>query len=143
IWLGLLAFPVLYLHTGFRWGGWLSVTLWILFCVVIVSGIYGLILQNIIPRQMYREGPAETIYSQIEYVSNQLASEARQLVLATCGPEEEASGTPPPSPQPTPAPAGVLVVGKPRAAGEVQGKVLATLPAQPIPRTEAIRSAFV
>src|SRR3982750_4023723 len=52
IWLGLLSLPILVLHSGFYFGAsWLSLSavLMILFLTVIASGVYGLILQQVIP----------------------------------------------------------------------------------------------
>ncbi len=119
IWLGLLAVPLLVLHTGFRWGGPLSTTLMILFLAVIASGVWGLVLQQFLPEKLLIEVPAETIYSQIDYVSQLMANEASQMVRFACGintTEHEASesnGT-------------HRVVGAVRTVGAVQGRVIMT-----------------
>src|SRR5262249_54551883 len=86
IWLGLLSVPLLILHSGFRLGGLLSATLMILFLLVILSGVYGLLLQQFLPRRMLQDVPAETIYSQIDRVVAQLEHDAERLVDLTCGP---------------------------------------------------------
>src|SRR5438874_690559 len=86
IWLGLLSTPLLVLHSGFTLGGALSSWLMVLFLAVIGSGIFGLALQQVLPRRMLAEIPAESIYSQIPRVRRQFREEAEQLVLATCGP---------------------------------------------------------
>ncbi len=62
IWLGLLTVPLLVLHSGFRWGGQLSAVLMVLFLVVIASGVWGLVLQQILPSKMLHNIPAETIH---------------------------------------------------------------------------------
>ncbi len=49
IWLTLLTIPLILLHSGFRFGGGMTTVLMILYAVVMVSGIYGLILQNKLP----------------------------------------------------------------------------------------------
>jgi len=85
IWLGLLCVPLLIYHSGFRLGGSLSTVLMILLLIVILSGIWGLFLQQILPTRMLEQIPAETIFSQIDRLSEQLSTEARQLVQATCG----------------------------------------------------------
>jgi len=143
IWLGLLSVPLLVFHSGFRFGGPLSTVLMVLFLVVIVSGVWGLIMQQLLPKTMLHEVPAETIYSQIDRIVAQLAVESERLVLATCGPasgeeaaaaaeEEEAAAT------------GFLTIGAVRVAGQVQGKVLQTrVPSQPVPGTEALRVFFI
>src|SRR5207249_1598623 len=69
IWLGLLCVPLLIYHSGFRLGGILSTVLMVLLLVVVASGIWGLVLQQILPRRMLDDVPAETIYSQIDYLA--------------------------------------------------------------------------
>jgi hypothetical protein len=143
IWLGLLTVPLLVYHTGFRLGGPLSTVLMVLFLVVIVSGIWGLILQNMLPYRMLDEVPAETIYSQIDYVVNQMGKEAERLVLATCGPEEGNGETEFESPAAKREAATYLTVGAVRSAGRVQGKVLETLvPATAVAEAEPLRAFF-
>jgi hypothetical protein len=145
IWLGLLAVPLLVLHTGFTWGGALSMTLMILFLVVIASGIWGLVLQQFLPKVLLAEIPAETIYSQIERVAGQYAEESERLVEAICGAETTANGTAarPAAVHEEKAPMQFLVVGAVRAAGGVQGKVVDTrAPASPVPESEELRRFF-
>ena len=85
IWLGLLCLPLLVLHSGLRLGGTLSTVLMVLLVIVIVSGIGGLILQNMLPRRALEAMPAETVYSQMDYLVGQLLAEAERLVSKTCG----------------------------------------------------------
>ena len=136
IWLGLLCGPLLLYHSGFRLGGALSTLLMILLLMVLVSGVWGLTLQNLLPTRMLEQIPAETIYSQIDRLSAQLAAEARELVLATCGPmagEAESNGAEQAAPVP------FLVVGAVRSVGKVQGKVLETRVAPPqVPGAESL-----
>lgn len=145
IWLGLLAVPLLVLHTGFRWGGTFSTVLMVLFLVVIASGIWGVVLQQFIPQTMLTEVPAETIYSQMGHVTRQFAEEADRLVLATCGPELGPNGQvlQTRAEANDESPAQFLVVGAVRSAGGVQGKVLSTrAPKAPVPNSESLRSVF-
>ncbi len=141
IWLGLLCVPLLIFHSGFRLGGALSTVLMVLLGIVILSGIWGLFLQQILPTQMLEKIPAETIFSQIDRLSNQLSTEARQLVQATCGLESEqkagaVAGE-------AAAPATFLVVGAVRSAGRIQGKVLETRAAPvAVPGAEALAAFF-
>jgi hypothetical protein len=144
IWLGLLCVPLLIYHSGFRLGGTLSTVLMALLLVVIVSGIWGLALQQFLPRRMLDELPAETIYSQIEYLASKMRDEAQQLVRVTCGPlpGEEAKSLAQPE-LPSPDAAAFVIVGAVRAVGRVQGKVLETrAPAPPVPETEPLRDFF-
>jgi len=58
------------------------------FAVVIASGLWGLALQNVLPRMLLEGAPAETVYSQIDAVGRQYATEARRLVFLHCGAAE-------------------------------------------------------
>jgi hypothetical protein len=85
IWLGLLTMPLVVLHSGGRLGSTLTTMLVLSFAMVIGSGIWGLAMQNILPRMMLAEVPSETVYSQIDNVGRQYAEQARRLVMAACG----------------------------------------------------------
>jgi hypothetical protein len=142
IWLGLLCLPLLILHSGLRLGGLLSTVLMTLLVIVVVSGIVGLILQNLLPKRMLEEIPAETIYSQVDTLAGQLLAEADRLVSATCGirAESAARGAADASGQP---PTGPIIVGAVRSVGSVQGMVLGTLvPTTAIPETEPLAVFF-
>lgn len=93
IWLGLLTVPLIVLHTGFRLGGSLPTVLTVLFAMVIASGVFGLWQQQVIPRLMLEQVGAETIYTQIERVSQQLVNEAEAIVEAVCGSPADAEAT--------------------------------------------------
>jgi hypothetical protein len=88
IWLGLLTVPLAVLHSGFRLGGALPTVLMVLFAIVIASGLFGLWMQQIIPRMMLEQAPGETIYSQINRVARQLVHEADAIVAACCEPSQ-------------------------------------------------------
>ena len=140
IWFGLLCVPLLVYHSGFRLGGLLSGLLLILVLLVVASGVFGLALQQYLPTQMLEQVPSETIYSQIDYVVNQLAREADRLIAATCGPAPGEENLPLDLQPARTAPTGHLVVGAMRTAGRVQGKVLETVtPMVPVPESEPLR----
>jgi hypothetical protein len=80
IWLGLLSYPLILFHGGFRLGSGLTLTLMLIFSVVIITGIGGAILQHYMPRMMTERVAYETIYYQIERVQSQLAQEAEDLL---------------------------------------------------------------
>ena len=83
VWFGLLSFPVILFHAGFRdglWGGWITVTLMLLFIAIELSGILGLVLQNLLPGKMLRDVQFETIFEQIDHVIGGLRSEAMTKV---------------------------------------------------------------
>jgi hypothetical protein len=143
IWLGLLSFPLLVLHSGFYLGGALSTVLMILFLVVIASGIWGLIVQQFLPQQMLDDVPAETIHSQIAHVSGLLAAEGDRLVQAVCGPAAEEKARPAAVEQTAAAAHSFLVVGAVRNVGGVKGKVLQTQGfVEPVPGAEPLREFF-
>lgn len=85
IWLGLACLPLAIVHSGFHLGGTLPTTLMVLLTLTVLSGVYGLLVQNFLPGWMLRHVPAETIYSQIDHVAEQAAADARRLLSAACG----------------------------------------------------------
>jgi len=85
VWLGLLAVPLVLLHSRLLFvGGLLNLALLALFFAVIASGVWGLVLQQYLPRAILEQVPAETIYDQIEHVSRQQCRETAKLVDAVC-----------------------------------------------------------
>ena len=79
IWLTLLTIPLVLLHSGFRLGSPMTTTLMVLYAIVMVSGIYGLILQNKLPTMMKESLPAEIVFEQIPNVRAQLCAAAEKL----------------------------------------------------------------
>ena len=79
IWLTLLTIPLILLHSGFRLGGPMTTLLLALYAVVMVSGIYGLILQHKLPTLMKERLPAEIVYEQIPNIRAQLCAAAERL----------------------------------------------------------------
>lgn len=142
IWLGLLTVPLITLHSGFRWGGQLSTVLLALFLIVVASGLFGLALQQFLPRIMLRGVPNETIYSQIDRISEQLCAGAEQWVLATCGRSEEEGYAPRFGGAAGEEKSAFLTVGAVRSAGGVQGMVLQTQVPTAIPDGEILRRFF-
>lgn len=84
IWLGLLAVPLVVLHSGFSLGGIFTSLLMWLFLIVIGSGVFGLAMQNILPRLLLSRVPEETVAGQIDELSRQLAEDALRLVIDCC-----------------------------------------------------------
>jgi hypothetical protein len=80
VWLGLLSFLLILEHSGFRWGGGLAALLMWLFLVIVISGIFGVAMQNYIPRRMTELVPHETIEEQIPTVIRGLRIEADERV---------------------------------------------------------------
>jgi len=80
LWLGTLALPIIFLHAGFHFGGWLTTLLMILLIVVTLSGLVGAYLQHTLPTRMMREVAYETIYDQIDRIRDGLVTEAEGRV---------------------------------------------------------------
>ena len=148
LWLSALAVPLTFFHAGFKFGGTLTLVLMILFIVVTLSGILGVILQQILPRVMTSRVTMETIYEQAGRVMEQLLAEADALVIPSVGPLVEAvvsgptpvegagalrefylkqvrpflAGTAPKGPLSTAArAAGALTTGRPRMPPQLEG----------------------
>ncbi len=91
VWLGLLAVPCIWFHSGFGLGGALTTAIMSLFYVVIVSGLIGLALQQVVPAATTRQVPSETVLGQIDHVLAGLAVDAYELVASLAGPLAEAA----------------------------------------------------
>lgn len=85
VWLGIPTLVFSILHTGFYLGGPLSTTLLLLFLGVMASGVFGLYLQQHIPRRLMLEVPSETLYSQIDTVMADLRRDAQRIAATVCG----------------------------------------------------------
>lgn len=79
IWLTFLTIPLILLHSGFQLGGPMTTLLMVLYAVVMLSGIYGLVLQHKMPGLMKERLPAEIVYEQIPQIRAQLAAAADRL----------------------------------------------------------------
>jgi hypothetical protein len=89
IWLTLLTIPLVILHSGFRLGGPMTILLMTLYSVVMVSGIYGLFLQNRMPSIMQERLPVETVYEQIPHIRSQLSLVAEKMCNSYMPPEAQ------------------------------------------------------
>lgn len=93
VWLGLLSFLLILMHSGFHWGHGLSAAMMWIFAAIAASGIFGVALQNYIPRRMTELVTRETIYEEIPTVVNGLRAEADErveFITADLGQEEPA-----------------------------------------------------
>jgi hypothetical protein len=61
IWLGILSVPMILFHSGFQIGGTLTTILMLLFLIVVLSGIFGLVVQQYLPTMMMNQVKMETI----------------------------------------------------------------------------------
>src|SRR5271165_6000243 len=80
LWLGLLSLPLIFFHGGFHFGGTLTRALMWLLIITVVSGLYGAVLQNYVPRLITADVPLETIYDEIGHVRKALREEADRAV---------------------------------------------------------------
>lgn len=141
IWLGLLCLPLVLMHARLLViGGLLNVALMTLFLIVIASGIWGLVLQQYIPRTLLDEVPAETIREQIGHVAARECDDVERLVRAVCGPAN--GGGHSADVQGDDGNEFAVVTGF-RAMTGIQGRVLETLPVYTvIPNTREIARRF-
>lgn len=142
LWFGMATLPLAYIHCGFHLGGMLPSLLMTLFTLTILSGLIGWMLQNVLPRIMLGQLPAETIYNQIDVVSRQNLDDLRALLVTTLGERSAESGprpgeaTSPNSSHPVSLPdadsdyrvrrPSAIVIGAVRGAGRVRGRTLRT-----------------
>src|SRR2546429_1058789 len=100
IWLTLLTIPLVILHSGFRLGGPMTTLIIILYVIVMVSGIYGLVLQHYVPAVMMERLPAESVYEQIPHIRAQLVAAAIKMrdSFKPAPPTKPDAGAPAPSP---------------------------------------------
>jgi len=100
IWLTLLTIPLVILHSGFRLGGPMTTLIIILYVVVMVSGIYGLVLQHYVPTVMMERLPAESVYEQIPHIRAQLVAAVTKMrdSFKPAPPTKADAGAPAPSP---------------------------------------------
>jgi hypothetical protein len=101
IWLTLLTIPLVILHSGFRLGGPMTTLLMALYAIVMVSGVYGLFLQHLMPRLMKERLPAETVFEQIPHIRGQLAVAAEKMrdSFKPAPPKKPDAGAPAASPK--------------------------------------------
>lgn len=126
IWFGIASLPLAIAHCGLHLGGWLPMTFMVLFVLTILSGLYGLAVQNLLPRWMLRNLPSETIYNQIDYVSEQTVEDARRLLVAACGKPMTGDQVLESEPELEAAKSSTIVVGAVRQSGKTRGRTLET-----------------
>jgi hypothetical protein len=76
IWLTLLTLPLVLMHAACRFGGVMTSALMWLYLLVMVSGFYGLALQQFLPSLQKSRVTLETIYDEIPFLSQQLLQAA-------------------------------------------------------------------
>lgn len=79
LWLTVLTVPLVLFHCGFRVGGALTSWVMLLYLLVMGSGIFGIVLQQFMPRLMQDTLPREVVFEEIPYLCGQLLEAASQL----------------------------------------------------------------
>jgi hypothetical protein len=104
IWLTIFSVPLVLFHCGFKSGGPMTTLLLIIYSIVMVSGFFGLALQQFMPSLMRQTLPQEVVFEQIPYIRNLLLESARKFreSLGTKEPKLELQ-TPPATPGQPPA----------------------------------------
>jgi hypothetical protein len=146
IWLTFLTIPLILLHSGFRFGGPMTTLLMALYLLVMVSGIYGLALQHLMPRLMKERLPAETVFEQIPHICAQLCVAAEKMRDSfKPAPPKKTAGAPAASPAKT-VTAGAAVMASTK--GELSTPVAraksvtgSTVTAEPVAVTAAASTA--
>lgn len=85
IYLGSLAALLILLHANFRFGGPVEQWLMIAFALVMITGVVGLLFQNILPRWITTNVAAETPYEQIPHVVDVMRRNADRIMDDVCG----------------------------------------------------------
>lgn len=88
LWIGTLTIPFALFHAGFGVGGPVEWVLWILFFAIVLSGFWGLFLQQLLPRMMLEQLPRETFVEQIPHLCAKYSAESDRLLAEMCGPLE-------------------------------------------------------
>lgn len=78
IWLTLLTIPLVLFHCGFHGGGFMTQFLLWLYGFVMISGIYGLTLQHVLPHWMRQVLPDEVVFEQIPYLCERLQEDVQR-----------------------------------------------------------------
>ena len=81
LWVGLVSVPLVFFHSGFRFGGPLEQILMWCFLAVILSGIIGQVIQQFVPRFMRTAAPQQAIFEQLPVAIDALKDAADQEML--------------------------------------------------------------
>ncbi|MEO8350455.1 MAG: hypothetical protein ABI680_01915 [Chthoniobacteraceae bacterium] len=76
IWLTTLTIPLVLFHCGFKTGGPHTTTLFWLYLIVMLSGYWGIALQQFMPRLMKENLPSEVVFEQIPNIRSKIYEDA-------------------------------------------------------------------
>jgi hypothetical protein len=80
VWIGLLSYPIVLMHAGMHFGGPLTSVLMWLFTFVVISGVFGLMLQQVMPTQMARDLPMERMLALSKEIVHELQLRAGEMI---------------------------------------------------------------
>ena len=78
-WLTLLTIPLVLFHCGFHSGGAQTSCLMILYSIVMGTGIFGLAVQQFMPRLMRERLPREVVFEEIPHLRSLLLESAKKM----------------------------------------------------------------
>ena len=76
IWFSVLTIPLVMMHAGFSVGGPMTRLMLVVYAIVMGSGFFGLLVQQVVPRLMKERVPLETIFEQIPHIRGHLLASA-------------------------------------------------------------------
>lgn len=94
IWLTLFTIPLVCFHCGFKAGGPHTTLLLAIYAIVMGSGIFGLAMQQFIPRMMKEQLPNEVVYEQIPHIRERIFESALEVRAEVRALEREAQTAP-------------------------------------------------
>lgn len=80
VWLGILSFILILCHSGGRLGGTLEKALYAVFILTLLTGLFGLGLQQVLPGLITKRVPCEVPYEQIPHICKKMTDRADQLL---------------------------------------------------------------
>lgn len=80
VWLGSLSGLFIVYHSGFRWGGPLELILWVVLILTLATGVFGLLVQQFLPRVLTTRIASEAPYEQIPHLCEKMRQQAEELV---------------------------------------------------------------
>ncbi len=96
IWLTLLTIPLIGFHCGWSWGSPHTTVALLLYIIVMVSGFFGLAMQQFMPALMKERLPREVVFEQIPHIRKRLLERAEALRNDCLPPGEKPAAKPDP-----------------------------------------------
>jgi hypothetical protein len=87
IWLTILTIPLVGFHCGWTWGSPHTTSALLLYIVVMVSGFFGLAMQQFLPTLMKERLPREVVFEQIPNIRKRILEELEELMEDCTAPD--------------------------------------------------------